>query len=248
MVLPPDSIRLNNLCKSYASKSTDYAISKIAVSITELQINFGSCTCIVGKNGCGKTTLLRLLAGLEAPTSGSITGLLSKVALVFQEPRLLPWLTVTENIALARKGKKQSLDKKNSSADLTQLLEDLELSEAADLYPSQLSGGMAQRVSLGRTLFYDADLILMDEPFSALDYFTRQHLQNLVLRLFQDRKKTIVFVTHDVEEALLLGDRLLVMEAGSIKADKPLTFSRPRTAADPEFQAMRQKILQLLEA
>lgn len=243
MIIVPDPIRLAGLCKSYPVNAD---VAKTVVSISDLQINFGSFTCIVGKNGCGKTTLLRLLAGLEHPTKGSISSLPRKVSLVFQDPRLLPWLTVTENIALARKGRKQPPNQKNSRAGLAQLLEDLELSETADFYPNQLSGGMAQRVSLGRTLFYDADLILMDEPFSALDYFTRQHLQKLVLRLFQDSRKTIVFVTHDVEEALLLGDRLLVMETGSIKADLSLAFSRPRAAADPEFQLMRQKILQLL--
>ena len=127
-----------------------------------------------------------------------------------------------------------------------QLLHELELTEAADLYPAQLSGGMAQRVSLGRTLFYDPDLILMDEPFSALDYFTRRNLQDMVMRLFRHQEKTILFVTHDVEEALLLGDRILVMENGSIKKDIPVTLPFPRKAADTELQKMRQTILELL--
>ena len=243
MTLFSDPIILNDLYKSYPSVAGTY---KTVVSIKDLQIEYGSFLCIVGKSGCGKTTLLRLLAGLETPSYGKIAGLPSKVSLVFQEARLLPWFTVAGNITLARKGSKQLPTQQNSHTDLARLLEDLELKEAAGLYPSQLSGGMAQRVSLGRTLFYDADLILMDEPFSALDYFTRQHLQNLVLRLFQDGKKTIVFVTHDVEEALLLGDRLVVMEAGRIKADMSLTLPRPRTSADPELQTMRQKILRLL--
>ena len=127
------------------------------------------------------------------------------------------------------------------------------LTEASALYPSQLSGGMAQRVSLGRTLFYDPELILMDEPFSALDYFTRRNLQDMVLRLFHHQKKTILFVTHDVEEALLLGDealllgdRILVMENGNIKADMPVNLPTPRKAADSELQKMRQQILDLL--
>ena len=127
-----------------------------------------------------------------------------------------------------------------------QLLQELELTEAADLYPSQLSGGMAQRVSLGRTLFYNPELILMDEPFSALDYFTRRNLQDMVLQLFHHQKKTILFVTHDVEEALLLGDRILVMENGNIKADMPVNLPPPRKAADSELQKMRQQILDLL--
>ena len=163
----------------------------------------------------------------------------------------MPWLTVKENIMFSLKG----LDGNSTNSDVSlpslegrcqQLLQELELTEASALYPSQLSGGMAQRVSLGRTLFYDPELILMDEPFSALDYFTRRNLQDMVLRLFQHQKKTILFVTHDVEEALLLGDRILVMENGNIKADMPVNLPPPRKAADPPLQEMRQQILDLL--
>ena len=282
---------LKNLRKTYGNKT--------AVSIASLEIQPRTFTCIVGKSGCGKTTLLRLLAGLETPdsdtdkkanesgsdstisnrsnfanatnknTTSCITGLPAKTAPVFQEPRLMPWLTVKENIMFSLKGKAEAVIKKqendttsaktnqrhnNRTSNLSatseercqQLLDKLELSEAANLYPSQLSGGMAQRVSLGRTLFYDPDLILMDEPFSALDYFTRRNLQDMVLRLFQHQKKTILFVTHDVEEALLLGDRILVMENGSIKADMPVSLPFPRQAADPALQEMRQQILNLL--
>ena len=273
---------LQNLRKTYGNKT--------AVNIAALEIQPYTFTCIVGKSGCGKTTLLRLLAGLETPdpdtyikanASGSdstisnrnnltntaknnrsccISGLPAKTAPVFQEPRLMPWLTVKENIMFALKGNTatngQTSRMKNtnsiapsvaSSEDrCEQLLKELELTEAADLYPAQLSGGMAQRVSLGRTLFYDPDLILMDEPFSALDYFTRRNLQEMVRRLFQHQQKTILFVTHDVEEALLLGDRILVMENGGIKADIPATLPFPRKAADPSLQEMRQRILDLL--
>ena len=163
----------------------------------------------------------------------------------------MPWLTVKENIMFSLKG--QVGNAANSDVSLPspeercwQLLQELELTEAADLYPAQLSGGMAQRVSLGRTLFYDPELILMDEPFSALDFFTRRNLQDMVLRLFHHQKKTILFVTHDVEEALLLGDRILVMENGNIKADIPVALPFPRKAADSSLQEMRQQILDLL--
>ena len=273
---------LQNLRKTYGNKT--------AVNIAALEIQPHTFTCIVGKSGCGKTTLLRLLAGLETPdsdtyikanesgsdstisnhnnltnatknnSSSCISGLPAKTAPVFQEPRLMPWLTVKENIMFALKGDtatsgQTSRMKNTNSIDspaispekrCEQLLQELELTEAANLYPAQLSGGMAQRVSLGRTLFYNPELILMDEPFSALDYFTRRNLQDMVLRLFQHQKKTILFVTHDVEEALLLGDRILVMENGSIKADIPATFPFPRKAADPSLQEMRQRILDLL--
>lgn len=289
-------LTLHNLKKTYGNKT--------AVNIDSLAIQPRSFTCIVGKSGCGKTTLLRLLAGLETPdtvtnvkdqttasysTTGQntnvascITGLPAKTAPVFQEPRLMPWLTVKENIMFSLKGldgntqcanqnqravsnlsadsenKTEKTQKQNTSSANTdvslpspeercrQLLQELELTEASALYPSQLSGGMAQRVSLGRTLFYDPELILMDEPFSALDYFTRRNLQDMVLRLFHHQKKTILFVTHDVEEALLLGDRILVMENGNIKADMPVALPFPRKAADPPLQEMRQQILDLL--
>ena len=289
-------LTLHNLKKTYGNKT--------AVNIDSLAIQPHSFTCIVGKSGCGKTTLLRLLAGLEVPdtvtnvkdktaashstpgqninVASCITGLPAKTAPVFQEPRLMPWLTVKENIMFSLKGQdgkthnsgqsQRSLsnlspdsENKNESAHLRntnssysgislsspeehclQLLQELELTEASELYPAQLSGGMAQRVSLGRTLFYNPELILMDEPFSALDYFTRRNLQDMVLRLFQHQKKTILFVTHDVEEALLLGDRILVMENGNIKADMPIALPFPRKAADPSLQEMRQQILDLL--
>ena len=258
-------LTLHNLKKTYGNKT--------ALNIDSLAIQSHSFTCIVGKSGCGKTTLLRLLAGLETPdtvtnvkdqtaasysTTGQntnvascITGLPAKTAPVFQEPRLMPWLTVKENIMFSLKGQ----DRNATNSDVSfpspegrcrQLLQELELTEATDLYPAQLSGGMAQRVSLGRTLFYDPELILMDEPFSALDYFTRRNLQDMVLRLFHHQKKTILFVTHDVEEALLLGDRILVMENGNIKADMPVNLPTPRKAADSELQKMRQQILDLL--
>ena len=228
---------LQNLKKTYGNKT--------AVNIASLEIRPQTFTCIVGKSGCGKTTLLRLLAGLEIPDTNtkSITGLPAKTAPVFQEPRLMPWLTVKENIMFSLKGQNGM---PAAEERCMQLLQELELTEAAELYPAQLSGGMAQRVSLGRTLFYDPELILMDEPFSALDYFTRRNLQDMVLRLFRHQQKTILFVTHDVEEALLLGDRILVMENGSIKADMPVNLPFPRQAADPSLQEMRQQILDLL--
>ena len=255
---------LQNLKKTFGNKT--------AVNISSLKIQPHTFTCIVGKSGCGKTTLLRLLAGLETPdhengtqdstthspdsaancnilsnntktvTNAGISGLPEKTAPVFQEPRLMPWLTVKENILFSLKGKEPRLPA-SPEERCEQLLKELELNDAANLYPRQLSGGMAQRVSLGRTLFYDPDLILMDEPFSALDYFTRRNLQDMALRLFRDQQKTILFVTHDVEEALLLGDRILVMENGSIKADLPVPLPFPRQAADSEIQKMRQQIL-----
>jgi sulfonate transport system ATP-binding protein len=153
----------------------------------------------------------------------------------------MPWLTVAENITLAAVH-----DRSLDAARLLELLRLLELEGTERLYPHQLSGGMAQRVALGRTLFYDPDIILMDEPFSALDYFTRQGLQKTLLRLYAEKRKTIIFVTHDVEEALLLGDRVFIIDKGSLKSILPVKLPRPRQAADTDFQMLRQKILQAL--
>lgn len=231
-----DTVTIKDLSKVYGEKT--------ALAPTSLELAPGSLTAIVGKSGCGKTTLLRLLAGLEEPTTGTVTGLPAKVAPVFQEPRLMPWLTVADNITLAAANDPSLAKSKDRLADLLNVLE---LTGASALYPSQLSGGMAQRVSLGRTLFYNPELILMDEPFSALDYFTRRSLQQMLLRLFRNQTKTIVFVTHDVEEALLLGDRVLVMEEGAIKSALPVTLPHPRSATSPQFQKLRETILTLLK-
>lgn len=228
------SLKVRGICRSYGAKK--------ALLSTDVSFAEHSFTCIVGRSGCGKTTLLRLLCGLEKPDAGSIElpdG--KKIAPVFQEPRLMPWLNVGENITLAAAHDK-SLDTKR----LPDLLRLLELQGTEKLYPAQLSGGMAQRVSLGRTLFYNPDIILMDEPFSALDYFTRQGLQQTLLKLYAEERKTIIFVTHDVEEALLLGDRVLIMDNGSVCEELSVNLPRPRQAADPEFQKLRQKILQAL--
>ena len=228
------ALQAENISKSYGTKK--------ALLPTSLSFAEHSFTCIVGRSGCGKTTLLRLLGALEAADSGSVSLAQAKrLAPVFQEARLMPWLTVAENITLAAKAD-SSLDKQS----LPELLEQLGLTSCETLYPHELSGGMAQRVALGRTLFYNPDIILMDEPFSALDYFTRQGLQQTLLKLFMQERKTIIFVTHDVEEALLLADRILIMDSGTVKNDVPVTLPRPRQAADTAFQLLRQKILQAL--
>ena len=228
------SLSVHGICKSYGAKQ--------ALQPTNEVFEEHSFTCIVGSSSCGKTTLLRLLCGLEKPDEGVINIPHGKrITPVFQEPRLMPWLNVGENITLAAQH-----DKSLDTGRLPELLRLLELEGTEKLYPNQLSGGMAQRVSLGRTLFYNPDIILMDEPFSALDYFTRQGLQQTLLRLYAEERKTIIFVTHDVEEALLLGDRVLIMDSGRVRETLPVKLPRPRQAADRDFQLLRQKILQAL--
>ena len=222
-----------------------------AVDNVTTTIEPGSFTVIVGRSGCGKTTLLRLLSGLEQKSAGSIEwlgggsdGAAVKVGVVFQEPRLMPWLTVYENMAFALD---KQPDRTLVDRQVTGTLEQLELAGFRDAYPSQLSGGMAQRVSLGRTLCYDPDLILMDEPFGALDYFTRKKLQRELVDLFLRQHKTIVFVTHDVTEAVFLGQKVLVMEAGQIVHEIPIDTPYPRQATDPSLLARQQEILAALE-
>lgn len=227
-------LKAENISKKYGAKQ---ALTQTSLSFAE-----HSFTCIVGRSGCGKTTLLRVLEGLEEADSGRVQLAIGKrIAPVFQEARLMSWLTVAENITLAAK-----VEKTLDVTRLPELLEQLGLSSCEHLYPHELSGGMAQRVALGRTLFYNPDIILMDEPFSALDYFTRQGLQQTLLKLYAAEHKTIIFVTHDVEEALLLADRIIIMDNSTVKDAVPVTLPRPRQAADADFQLLRQKILQAL--
>ncbi len=238
--------KLQNLSKQFVlgEQSID-AVNNVSATIAH-----GSFTVIVGKSGCGKTTLLRLLGGLEQKSSGQIqwSDLQNqqnspKTGFVFQEPRLMPWLTVYENMAFSLD---KTLPPTTVSAIVTPTLNQLGLQSFRDAYPSQLSGGMAQRVALGRTLCYDPDLILMDEPFGALDYFTRKRLQREMTDLFLKQKKTLIFVTHDVTEAIYLGQKILVMDAGTLVREIPVEMPYPRDPTHKDFLRVQQDILDSL--
>ena len=164
-------------------------------------------TVLLGKSGCGKTTLLRILAGLERADGGEIRlAPAKKMAVVFQEPRLMPWLTVKKNAAFGG-GREE---------DVLRILRAVGLAGYENALPHTLSGGMQQRAALARALAYEPDLILMDEPFAALDYFTREQMQKKLIRVQEENRTGILFVTHNIDEALILGDRIAVMKAGKI--------------------------------
>ncbi|MGI6548487.1 MAG: ABC transporter ATP-binding protein [Syntrophomonadales bacterium] len=241
-------VKITGLNKTYFIKGQVIR----ALNDFNLEIEDGSFTTIVGKSGSGKTTLLRLLSGLEEKTSGKLefyfgdgnhTASSERVGIVFQEPRLMPWLTVRENIAFSQYKKR---NEKINMEVVDEYLEILGLQGFGDAYPSQISGGMAQRAALGRALFFDPDIILMDEPFGALDYFTRKKLQNEIMELFIAQKKTFILVTHDVEEAVYLSQKIVVLDEGKTVAEFGIDLPYPRQPTDHEFLALREKTYQAI--
>ncbi|MFK4753199.1 ABC transporter ATP-binding protein [Oceanobacter antarcticus] len=211
---------------------------------------------IVGPSGCGKSSLLFLTAGLSHPTEGQIRVAGETVTepgpdrgMVFQGYTLFPWLTVRENIEFGLKRKRVPTPERSDIA--AHYLKEVGLENFADNYPKQLSGGMKQRVAIARALANDPKILLMDEPFGALDSQTRLQMQQLLLRVWEHKKKTVVFVTHDIDEAILLGDRLFVMGArpGHIREIINVDILHPRTlslAMEPEFIALKRRVMALL--
>ena len=202
-----------------------------------LSIKKDKITVILGRSGCGKTTLLRLIAGLEGVSLGEIKFKeQAKIGFVFQEPRLMPFLNVYENIVFALK--KYEIDE----AKIDRLISIIGLTEFKFAAVSQLSGGMSSRVSLARVLAYEANLILMDEPFAALDAFTRASMQAEILKL--QASKTIIFVTHNVDEALFLADEIILLEKGGMKSSYDLSnLAKPRDLLCDELINLKRKIL-----
>lgn len=220
-----------------------------ALDNIHLMIEAGTFLTIIGKSGCGKSTLLHAMANLCQVDRGRIIhndNVTPRIGMIFQEPRLMPWLTVKENIAFGLQHLKKTPHLIEQRVD--DLLQRVKLGKCGDLYPNQLSGGMKQRVSIARTLVTQPDLLLLDEPFSALDAFTKSTLQSELLSWWESTRASIIFVTHDIEEAILLGQRIMVMEQGKIVEDLPVNLPYPREIDQPDVVKMRRYLIDKLTA
>ncbi|MGX9417906.1 ABC transporter ATP-binding protein [Vibrio sp. WJH972] len=227
-----------------------------ALKDVSMEVKKNEFAVIVGPSGCGKSSLLYLTAGLNDPTEGKIRvadkivdGPGADRGMVFQGYTLFPWLTVAENIEFGLKQKKMPAAQRKVIVE--KYLTEVGLDSFADNYPNQLSGGMKQRVAIARSLANDPEILLMDEPFGALDSQTRMQMQQLLLQVWEHSKKTVVFVTHDIDEAIMLGDRVFVMDGkpGRIQKILDVNIPHPRTldmVMDPEFISLKREILSLL--
>ncbi len=243
-------ISIQSVCKSYRTERTQVE----ALADINMKVDENDFICMVGPSGCGKSTLLRIVAGLDVATSGTVlyrgTPLAKprrEIGMVFQEYSLLPWRSVLDNVALGlefgRMGRRERL---RVAGDF---LKTVGLDGFKEALPHELSGGMQQRVAIARALANNPDLLLMDEPFAAVDAHTRILLQKELLKLWEQNLKTVVFVTHSVDEAIYLADRIVVMSArpGKITELIDVAMPRPRHRANPEYGRLAEKILDLLE-
>ena len=243
------AIRVRGVRKAFTTGGGEV----VALDGIDLDVADGELVCLLGPSGCGKSTLLNAIAGFSPPTSGTIVANGRPVtdtgpdrAMVFQEYALFPWMTVEGNVAFGLEMKRMPREQIRARVD--GLLRKLNLSEFKDRFPKDLSGGMRQRVAIARVLAIDPPMLLMDEPFGALDALTRRTLQDELLRIWAELRKTILFVTHGIEESIYLADRVVVMtyRPGTVKQILPITLPRPRDTASPEFNALKREISRLV--
>ncbi|GFG53215.1 sulfonate ABC transporter ATP-binding protein [Mycolicibacterium agri] len=228
-----DVIELEGLSKRYGDQ--------VILDDFSLTVRRGEFVALLGRSGTGKTTLLRILAGLEDATSGHAK-IAARTSVVFQEPRLIQAQRVWRNVALTTSRRGDVYQRAVGG------LTEVGLADKAHAWPKNLSGGEAQRVGLARALFRSPDLLLLDEPFGALDAFTRRNAQDLVTALWQEHQVGILLVTHDIEEAVLLADRIVVLGNGFVQANLPVDLTRPRDVTSPAFNAIKRRVLDSLES
>ncbi|MDZ8172609.1 ABC transporter ATP-binding protein [Microbacterium xanthum] len=251
------AVRLSGVGRTFGSTET---ANDVLRSI-DLELPAGEIVAVIGASGCGKSTLLRLVGGLDQPTAGEITvdgdrlaDTDERASIAFQEPRLLPWRSLSQNVQLGlprARGNRRAA-REAGSARVRELLQLVGLDHAADLRPREVSGGMAQRASLARALARNPDVLLLDEPFAALDALTRLRMQDLLLDIHAAQPTTILLVTHDVEEALYLADRVVLLtslrsatpDTSSIAQIIPVSGTRPRDRADRAFADLRATLLE----
>ena len=243
-------IAVNNVSKIFESKGATFR----SLDNLNFNVNEGEFLCILGPSGCGKSTILRLMAGLDKPSSGQILieneviiGPGCKCGMVFQEYSLFPWRSVIENVAFPLEMKGVAEEERYKIAE--DYLKIVGLQNFRDSMPHELSGGMKQRVAIVRSLAGDPDVLLMDEPFGALDIQTRNQLQKDLLKIWEDKGKTIIFVTHDIDEAIFLGDRVILMSKspGRINRIFEVNIKRIRDSLDPDFLHLKKELMNLLE-
>lgn len=248
----PDGVHLTAVDRSFPTAQGRHEVLRAL----DLELRSGEIVAIVGPSGCGKSTLLRLVAGLDRPSAGTIglgatalTGTDERTAVAFQEPRLLPWRTLAQNVAL---GLPRGTGRRTGRERVRHLLQLVGLEHAADLRPREVSGGMAQRASLARALARSPQVLLLDEPFGALDALTRLRMQDLLLEIHAAEPTTVLVVTHDVEEALYLSDRVVQLRslrdaapgAPSLARTVEVPGTRPRDRADHDLAALRAELLE----
>jgi len=231
-----ETLVIKDVSKSYTLAEGQHEV----LQNLSFEAELGKITVLLGRSGCGKTTLLRLISGLESLDKGTISiPKYVKLGMMFQEARLMPWLSCRENITLG-------LGSDYNRGQLDELLNTVGLSKFGEAYPHQLSGGMQQRIALARTLAQKSQMILMDEPFAALDYFTRLQMQQEVLRVKSLLGTGIIFVTHNIDEALAIGDKILIMQDGYIAQEIILPEAETRDVLQEPYLSYKKKILQAL--